>query len=235
VLAPTLGISGLPRTYQIYQIQPTVSGFELTINSYVPFFVTDRIVISGTATAYDNAPGSYYQIAAITQGVATTLIDVTGTSHGSLTPGAPGYVGTLTGYISLVQQAQDYGIAIVASSGITTIGPGAILSGEPSQLGQMWAADIPVTPAVATGKSAPAQNYVSAGYTLGAYTGKSFQITKSATFPNTQSFDFIAFGLGLPDQQSNQVLRIDTGQRQAKLGGESLTINITQSWVRTFS
>lgn len=233
-LPPSQGITGLPRTYAMYRVDPIPSGFQITISSWAQFFLGDNIVISGTSSAYDNAPGTYYSVAAITQGPSQTLIQVNANSHGTLGPGTPS-VGTLTGYINLSQVAQDYGIAIVDPSGITTIGIGQILSGEPSQLGQIWTADVPITPASPIGSSTSIPIYSTATYALGAYTGKSFTISKSASFPATGAFNFMAFGLGIPDTQANQVLRVDCGQRQSKLGGETLTLTFTQSWVRTFT
>ena len=232
VLPPTQQVAGLPRSYQIYQIQPTVPGFDITVNAFVPFNQSDRIVISGTGTPYDNVAGAFYTIAAIVAGPASSIISVNGTSHGSVTGTTS--ADKVTGFINLSQIAQDYAIAIIGPSGITTINPAQVLSGEPSQIGSVWAADIPFNAAVSTGTSTPATNFVSQPYTIGAYTGKSFQITKSATFPSATAFNFIAFGLGMPDIFANQVLRVDCGQRQSKLGGESLTLNFTQSWVRSF-
>jgi len=231
VLSSPQNITGLPRSYWISQIQPSVGGFTLTINSYVPFFSGDQISISGTSSAYDGN----YLIAAITPGTAQTLIQVNGTSHGSITGPAPG-VGTLTGYINLVEIAQNYAVATVAPSGVTTFPPAQVLSGEPSQIGSIWAADAPMAAATATGSSSPATQapYQTIAYTLGAYTGGSFQITKAGTFPATINFNFVAIGLGIPDTFQNQVLRVDCGQRQAKQTGETLSLTFTQSWVRNF-
>jgi len=230
----TQQITGLPRSYGMYQVLPIPSGFEIQINAFAQFFVGDRIIISGTSSAYDNPPGQYYQVASISQGAAQTIITVNANSHGVLGPGAP-TVGTVAGWINLSEIAQDYGIAIVDPSGITTIGVGQILSGEPSQIGQIFAADYPFNPAAPIGSSTSAPSYNTATYTLGAYTGKSFTISKSASFPATIAFNFVGFGLGIPDTVANQVLRVDCGQRQSKLGGETLTLTFTQSWVRTFS
>jgi hypothetical protein len=233
-LPPTQNITGLPRSYAMYQVNPIPSGFEILINNWVQFFVGDRIVISGTSSPYDNAPGTYYSVAAITQGPSQSIIAVNASSHGTLGPGAPS-VGTLTGYMNMSQIAQDYGIAIVDPSGITTIGVGQILSGEPSQLGQIWTADFPFNPSSPIGQSTSAPSYNTAAYTLGTYTGKSFTISKNGSFPATGSFNFVALGLGIPDTQANQVLRVDCGQRQSKLGGETLTLTFTQSWIRSFT
>jgi len=230
----TQQITGLPRQYAMYQVVPIPSGFEIQIQAFAQYFVGDKIIISGTSSAYDNPPGQYYQVASIGQSPALTTITVNANSHGILGPGAPS-VGTLTGWMNLSEIAQDYGIAVVDPSGITTIGIGAVLSGEPSQIGQIFAADVPFNPAAPIGSSTSAPSYNTATYALGAYTGKSFSISKSASFPATVAFNFVGFGLGIPDTVQNQVLRVDCGQRQSKLGGETLTLTFTQSWVRTFN
>jgi hypothetical protein len=234
-IAPAQTITGLPRKYAMYMIQPIPSGFEIQIQAFAQFFVGDRIVISGTSSSYDNPTGQYYIVASISQSPSQTIITVNANSYGVVGPGAPS-IGTLTGWMNMSQIAQNYGIAIVAANGITTIGVGQILSGEPSQIGQVFCADIPFNPAAPIGSSSSAPSYNTATYALGAYTGKSFTISKNASFPATIAFNFIGFGLGIPDTlNSNQVLRVDCGQRQSKLAGETLSLTFTQTWVRVFS
>jgi hypothetical protein len=102
----TQNITGLPRTYAMYQIVPIPSGFEIQINAFAQFFTGDRIVISGTSSPYDNGPGQYYQVGSITQSPSQTVITVNANSHGNLGPGAPS-VGTLSGWMNMSQIAQD--------------------------------------------------------------------------------------------------------------------------------